>query len=291
MNAPLALTYGIVSPKSAGRRPPRIAEFVQALADASRIAVTPLFADSYDALAAMLSSGKVSVAWLPPIPFIGLERAKLVVPLVEHHRGGYARFDAVLLVRKTSTDRTLYGLRGKRAAWVDPLSAAGYVLPRIQLAALGIDPRHVFASERFYGTHEAAIRAVIDDKADVTGTFARVDENDAIVRGGWSDIDGAEQSVRVCARFGAIPADVTAAHRDVPPDARARLADALVALSCSTTAPLLKDIFGLDEFRPWTGGDYEPLRRAMSDASARGLLDAVDTPTEGDGSRESNDPE
>jgi phosphonate transport system substrate-binding protein len=274
--------YGIVAPKG-GTKATLAKEFAERLAVSSKLEIETAFADSYDALAAMLSTGKVTVAWLPPIPFIALERARIAVPLVGHHRGGHARFDAVLVVRKGSTDRTLYALRGKRAAWVDPLSAAGYVLPRIQLAALGIDPRTVFASERFYGSHEAAIRAVMDDKADVAGTFARVDEADTIVRGGWSEVPGATEATRVCARFGAIPADVTAAHRDVTPQAREAITAALVSLSAdSQVRPLLRDLFGVDDFRPWTGGDYESLRSAMSDAASRGLLDAVDTPTEGD---------
>ena len=274
--------FGIVAPKG-GTKATLGNKFAERLSTAAHLPVTSVFADSYDALAAMLSNGMVTVAWLPPIPFIALERAKIAIPLVDHHRGGHARFDAVLIVRKDSTDRTLYALRGKRAAWVDPLSAAGYVLPRIQLAALGIDPRTVFASERFYGSHEAAIRAVMDDRADVAGTFARVDENDTVVRGGWSEVPGASEATRVCARFGAIPADVTAAHRDVPQATRDAIASALVALSSDAeTAPLLRELFGVDEFRTWSGGDYESLRRAMSDAASRGLLDAVDTPTEGD---------
>ena len=276
------LAYGFVAPRG-GAKAKLAAAFAERLSGIVGMAIHPMSADSYDALAAMLNSGKVRVAWLPPIPFIALERARIAVPLVDHHRGGHARFDAVLVVRKTSTDHTLYALRGKRAAWVDPLSAAGYVLPRIQLAALGIDPRTVFASERFYGSHEAAIRAVMDDKADVAGTFARVDDADNVVRGGWSEVAGATEAVRVCARFGAIPADVTAAHRDVPQEARDAIANALVAMSSdASAATLLRDLFGVDEFRPWEGGDYEPLRRAMSDAASRGLLDAVDTPTEGD---------
>ena len=107
--------FGIVAPKG-GTKATLGNKFAERLSTAAHLPVTSVFADSYDALAAMLSNGMVTVAWLPPIPFIALERAKIAIPLVDHHRGGHARFDAVLIVRKDSTDRTLYALRGKRAA-------------------------------------------------------------------------------------------------------------------------------------------------------------------------------
>jgi phosphate/phosphite/phosphonate ABC transporter binding protein len=231
-------------------------------------------AESYDQLATMLASGQMHVAWMPPIPFLALERSKLVVPLVCHKRGGQARYEAVLVARADASARTLMSLKGKRAAWVEPLSAAGYVIPRIQLAALGIDPRSTFASEQFYGSHEAAVSAVLAATADVAGTYASVNPEGDVTRGSWSELAGADGVVRVWQRFGPIPADVTAARASLDPSLRDAMKTALLEVSHDPHGQkLVRAVLGVDELAPWEDLSYEPLRTAMRGAAERGLLD------------------
>src|SRR5687767_13671844 len=135
-NRIMQLVFGIAAHAASKATAARNAKLATALGELAGHPISHAHAQSYDALAAMLHMGKVNIAWLPPIPFMALERANIAFPLVSHHRGGKDDFEAVLIVRSDSAVRTLYGLQGKRAAWVDPLSASGYVLPRIQLAAL-----------------------------------------------------------------------------------------------------------------------------------------------------------
>jgi phosphate/phosphite/phosphonate ABC transporter binding protein len=251
-----------------------LAHFARELEQRVGVPVVPAQAESYDQLAAMMAAGKVQVAWLPPIPFLALERSKLVVPLVSHKRGGRASFEAVLVARADASARTLMSLKGKRAAWVEPLSAAGYVIPRIQLAALGIDPRTTFSSEQFYGSHEAAVSAVLAATADVAATYASVDAEGEVTRGSWSELAGAQGVVKVWQRFGPIPADVTAARSTLDPSLTGALRQALIDVSRDPHGTkLVHAVFGVDEFAAWEETSYETLRKAMSAAAERGLLD------------------
>lgn len=232
---------------------------------------------SYSALAAAVDRGEVDIAWLPPISYILLEKRKKATPLVSHHRAGRAEFHAVLLVRASSGIATLEDLRGKRAAWVDKHSAAGYVVPRIELANKGIDPRTAFASERFYQSHEAVVRAVVGDKADFGGTYARLDRAGAAVRGAWTELPGAEGVIRVLATFGSIPSDVIAARSDLDPTVRDALRKALIDAAYDVRgAMLVRDLLGVDEFRPWKDEGYAELRASMIRAAAGGLFEAMD---------------
>ena len=70
--------------------------------------------------------------------------ADAVTPIGSILRDGKSAYEAALVVRADSNVRTIDSLRGTRAGWVDPWSAAGFVLPRVKLALLGIDPRNVF---------------------------------------------------------------------------------------------------------------------------------------------------
>lgn len=268
------VSFGIPAHAAPQNASGAFAHFARELEARVGVPVVASRAESYDQLASMLAGGKLHVAWMPPIPFLALERSKLVVPLVSHKRGGRASFEAVLVARADASARTLMSLKGKRAAWVEPLSAAGYVIPRIQLAALGIDPRTTFASEQFYGSHEAAVSAVLAATADVAGTYASVDDAGEVVRGAWSEIAGAEGVVCVWQRFGPIPADVTAARTNLDASLADAIKKALIEVSHDPHGQkLVRAVFGVDEFAPWEDTSYEPLRTAMRGAAERGLLD------------------
>jgi phosphonate transport system substrate-binding protein len=268
---------GLASMQNAESAREPLAAFVTWLGERAKVELDTKFVDSYDALARMLRQEEVHVAWLPPVVFVVLHEAKIVDPLVGNHRAGQAAFHCALVVHADSRIHTLDGLRGTRAAWIDPFSASGYVMPRIQLAALGVDPRTVFAEQRFLGSHDAAINAVLDNEADVAGTFARVDGAGIVTSGGWSQLPRARSMVRVLATFGHIPADVIAVHRHVASDLRERLTVAFVAASFDAQASaLVRRLFGVEEFRRDDTQSYASLRRAVIEAHAKGLLEHLD---------------
>jgi phosphonate transport system substrate-binding protein len=257
----------------------KMADFGELLAKLSGVEVRPSPADSYDHLARRVHKKTFDLAWMPPIPFIALQSKKSAVPLVTSFRGGASQFHAVILVRADSRVRTPQGLKGKRAAWVDPHSASGFVLPRVQLSLLGLDPRGAFKEERFYGSHEAVVRAVVGGRADFAATYARLDRSGEVVNGVWADLPGAEQQVRVLATFGMVPNDVIVARSDLEEDLREDMTRALVGVCNDVKGGLLvREVFGVHEFRRWTPASYEPLRAIASDAMTGGLLDASNIP-------------
>ena len=266
--------FGLTSVQSAetARRP--LAEFVTWIGERAAIEISTKAIPSYATLAQRVREESIDVAWLPPVLYIALERARVVTPLVSNHRAGQAAFHGVLLVRASAPLHTLDGLRGLRAAWVDPYSASGYVMPRIQLAALGIDPRKTFAGEVFTGSHDAAVRALLDGTADVTATFARVDGGGNVTSGSWSQVPEARSQVRVLWTFGAIPSDVIAARLGYGDALCERIADAFVAsTNAAAITPIARRIFGVEEFRRGHMQSYASLRLAIEQASANGFID------------------
>jgi phosphate/phosphite/phosphonate ABC transporter binding protein len=251
----------------------RMAEVSIELGKNAGCEIVILEAKSYDDLAQAMHRKEVDVAWLPPIPYLALERREEVVALVSNHRDGRAPYHSVLIVNAKSLLYTPADVQGKRAAWVDPRSAAGYVLPRIELAEDGIDLRS-FQGEKFFGSHDAVAQAVIEGRADFGATYAGLDGKGAIVRGPWMDLPNGEESIRVVAVFGAIPGDCIAARSDVAQTLREKLTGALVRMSHDkSNRLLLRDVFGIDEFRRFNAGSYGGLRDAATAAAKRGLLD------------------
>jgi phosphate/phosphite/phosphonate ABC transporter binding protein len=208
------VTFGIVDPKA------EVGASIDALllwiSKRAGVTIERQATASYEALHDAMRGAKIDVAWLPPIVHLRLERSESVVPIVTSVRSGLSSYQCLLVVRAQSDLKELEDLRGSRVAWVDPWSAAGYVLPRGQLSARGIDLKGFFADEHFYGSHTAALRAVAHDKADVAGTFgappAALEHRVEASRDSMSMAPPARDGLRTLAAFGAIPADIVGAR-------------------------------------------------------------------------------
>lgn len=228
-------------------------------------------AASYKELAASVREGSSDVAWLPPVVYAWL--AEGVTPLGSIVREGRTTYSAALVVREDSSIQELADLAKTRAAWVDPWSAAGYVVPRIELARAGIDPAATFATETFHGTHREALLALGRGDCDVAGTYARArDDGGAAVEGAWTDLP--DLHVRVLATFESIPPDVIAVRRNLAPADYERALSALRSACTDPAArPLVRAVFGGDELREGIEPGHDTLRRAYERAIANGLFD------------------
>jgi phosphate/phosphite/phosphonate ABC transporter binding protein len=229
-------------------------------------------AATYEALAKDMTKGRVDVAWLPPIVRVRL--GDDAVPLGSILRDGRMTYETALIVRSDSKVKTIAQLRKARAGWVDRWSAAGYVLPRVNLALFGIDAPSFFGSETFYGSHRGVVAALLAGACDVAGTYAQADAKGKVRGGAWSEVDGAD--VRVIATFGAIPPDVIAARADLAEPQRDAVRDALHAASTDAEGKkLLRAVFGGETFVEDMSKSYESLARALEIAAARGLFDGA----------------
>jgi phosphate/phosphite/phosphonate ABC transporter binding protein len=226
---------------------------------------------TYDALAHSVLDGSSDIAWLPPVVYAWL--AEAVDPLGCMLRGGRTSYTAALVVREDDTVRSLSDLQGARAGWVDPWSAAGYVVPKIELVRAGFDPTTTFRTEAFLGSHREALLALARGQCDVAGTYARQPESEgAPVEGAWSELDDVD--VRVLTVFGSIPADVIAARRNLAPEAYEKVLEALRRAAADERGrTLLRSVFGGDAFREGVEQGHADLRRAVERATANGLFD------------------
>ena len=265
-----SVVFGLVVPPSGGDLPARVERLTKMVGEHMGVAVSRFDAPSYEALATEVREGRVDIAWLPPIVFVRL--ADAVTPVASILRGGKTAYEAALVVKSDSRIRSIEGLRGIRAGWVDPWSAAGFVLPRVKLALLGVDPRPVFRTETFYGSHRAVIQALFEGACDVAGTYARSQEDGKVTAGAWSEVEGAE--VRVLATFGAIPPDVIGVRKGYSEEGHAKLLAALrAACAEESTRTILRALFGGDQLSEGLASGYDALKSALEMATARGLFD------------------
>jgi phosphate/phosphite/phosphonate ABC transporter binding protein len=269
------LVFGLVPAEDVGAHDAGLTALVRWLGDRAKLHLVRRQVESYDALGRQVREGAVNVAWLPPILFVRLERDGIVVPLVANERRD-AGYVATMLVRADSPVRTVQELHGKRMAWVDPFSTTGYIVPRLELAARGLDPRTLFEAETFHRSHVATVRAMTSRAADAAATYGRLDEYGAVCRGGWTDLGLPMEDVRILLASGPLPPDLIAVRADVRLDAQAKLADAFVALANDEEMrPIVKRILGVDTFASSVRASYDGLRGTFDAAASSGMIEAA----------------
>jgi phosphate/phosphite/phosphonate ABC transporter binding protein len=267
------LVFGFAPSIEGDRTRHSLVELCRALGGLVGRELVPMRVASYEALERALAERRAAIAWLPPVLLARLSLAGAVTPVAQCVRAGLASYHACLFVREGASIERLADLREVRAAWVDRSSAAGYVFPRLMLAASGIDPTLAFSQELFLQSHAEVVRAVLAGTADVGATFATMRPDGTIVRGGWTDPDGTNaKPIRVLSTFGPIPNDAMAIRSDLPAALAGALARATTAVS-STAAlrPALRHLFGADALAPVNERAFDELRVLVGDAMKQGM--------------------
>lgn len=265
------LSFGLVAPPLSSETITRFDELAGVLRAAGSTELRSRAAASYQDLARSVRDGSSDIAWLPPVAYAWL--AEAVTPIGSIVREGRTSYAAAVLVREDSPYRSIADLQGVRAGWVDPWSAGGYVVPRLELAKAGHDPRTLFREEAFHGSHDNALFALQRGECDVVGTYAHPPrEGESEARGPWSKLR--DVHVRIIQVFGTIPSDVIAVRRNLPPEDHARAVAALRDATRSEAGrPLLRAVFGGDELTEGLEAGHDALRRDYERAIADGLFD------------------
>lgn len=130
-------------------------------------AVVASVAASYAELESRALGGSADLFWCPSAVCAKLLSTKGVYTI---QREGQLSYRSALVAQRAQVGRpprNIASLGGARAAWVDPLSAGGYLLAVALLRSRGVEPDKVFASQAFLGTHRDVVLAVLAGEADV----------------------------------------------------------------------------------------------------------------------------
>lgn len=256
----LRLSFGLVVPADRQEVRARFDALASFMRGRGLIDLESRALPTYKELAASVREGASDVAWLPPVVYAWI--AEGVTPVGSIVREGETAYSAAVVTREDSAIRSLADLKSVRAGWVDPWSAAGYVVPRIELAKRGILPADGFRTETFYGSHREALLALARGDCDVAAVYASA----------WSGLD--DLAVRVLATFGPIPTDVLAVRRNLAPREHERVIEAFRATCADDEGrALVRAVFGGDQLREDLAEGHVALRLAYESAIAQGLFD------------------
>src|SRR2546428_10115917 len=140
---------------------------------------------SYAAQVEAMCSGSVDVGFFAPLQMtLVLDKGcgtPILGALRKDDTGQLATtYKSQILVRVDSGINTLADLKGKKFAFVDALSASGYVYPTLVVKnKTGQEPKTFFSQTIFAGGHPQAALAVYNKQVDGAATF--IDARDSLV--------------------------------------------------------------------------------------------------------------
>lgn len=249
-------------------------ELCERASDEAGVRFTPVIETGYRELVSAFERGEIGMAWMPPVSTIELvDVRRTATPLAIPARRGATVYHGALIVRRGGP-KTIEECRGRRAAWVQRDSAAGYLVPRLHMAAQGLDVLRFFSRELFMHSHPAVVEAVASGEADVGATYCHVEPGTSdpvrIARAAWTDGDGrAVRPIEAIATFGPIPNDALIASNELPVPCRSSLTRWLLDLD-PRARDLFERILGAHDFRVPSPSHFDALRHSLRAARARG---------------------
>lgn len=237
----------------------RLESFCGALGRKLGLRAVPLQARTYAELAALVDSGEVDFAWLPPwVALRALQRGR-AAPLLAPVRRGETSFVAALFVPESSPLWVLEDLRQARVAWVDRTSAAGYIAVRAALRAEGTDLLALFGRETFEGSHQAVVQAVMGGTADVGATYVHRASDGSLLQAGWGPA-----RARSIFEHGPIPADVFSASAQVAQVIVTAVTRALSSEIDPELGRAARELFEAERLEPIPETHLAPLERLIA---------------------------
>lgn len=154
------------------------------------VPVKLLMAADYAGVIQAFAAGQVDAAYMSPAAYAAawMESNGNVVPILTTvEKDDTNSYVSLMYVRADSGITKLEDMKGRAMAWSDPNSASGYLIPRAEFRAAGIDPEpgKFFGRTGFAGGSEQAVIAVLGKQYDagVTWSSGQGDESKGFTRG------------------------------------------------------------------------------------------------------------
>jgi phosphonate transport system substrate-binding protein len=218
---------------------------------------------SYAAQVEGMCAGQIDVGFFAPLQMTLLISKTCGSPILGALRkddtGQLATtYKSQILVRVDSGINSIADLKGKKFAFVDALSASGYLYPSLVIKQkTGQEPKTFFSATTFAGSHPNAALAVYNKQVDGAAMF--IDARDSLVSAN-PDI---KTATKVIDTAGPIPNDGVALRKGFPDTVATQVKDALLAYSKDAAgAKVLSALFAWDGMQEVNASFYDAIKEA-----------------------------
>ena len=164
---------------------------------------------------------------------------------------GSSTYYGYLFVRTNSGIRNAAEMKGKRFAFVDQATTAGYLFPLAYFRERGIaDPRAYLGEMFFTGSHDAAVQAVLSREADIGAAKNTIYDHMA------QEDPRIGKDLTILATSASVPQNGLAVRKDLDPELKKALSQVLLEMDRDPQGIEALQRFGVRGFVSTSDGDY-----------------------------------
>lgn len=233
----------------------------QLLSERTGLTVTSNVGTDFSSVREAMCAGQAQIGWLNTFNYVLANEQCGVDAALATSRFGATTYAGQIIVRADSGIETLEDLNGKVMCWVDPASTSGYIIPRIMLAANGIDPDTAFSQTIEAGSHNNVVTQVYNGDCDAGATFS--DARTGIEE----EFPDVLEVVSVLATTSDIPNDSVSFVSDFPEEMRAEIVSALLDIAASPEGQeALNTLYNIEGLVESSDSFYDTFRADLSRA-------------------------
>lgn len=256
------LVIGLLPEMNVFKQRKRFQPLVEHLSRETGVKVRLTLLSRYGNIVQRLSEEKVDAAFLGSFTgALAISQLK-VEPLARPvNMDGTSTYHGYIFVRADSGITNAATMKGKTLALVERATTAGYVFPLAWLKHNGVaDVEAHFAEHFFTGSHDAAVEAVLDGKADVGAAKNTIYEHV------FRDHPDTTNALRIVASSPRVPSNGLCVSPGFPEKLKRDIRKALLGLHLTDEGRSVLSVLKAKRFVPTSRDDYAPVVEMAKEA-------------------------
>ncbi|WP_442956193.1 phosphate/phosphite/phosphonate ABC transporter substrate-binding protein [Paenibacillus sp. USHLN196] len=264
---PTELTVQFVPSQNADTLEAKAKPLEKLLGDKLGIPVKVSVSTDYNTIIEAMASNKVDVGFLPPTAYVLAKEKGAAQVILQAQRFGVNdetgapteeladSYKSMFIVKKDSPIQSIEELKGKKVAYQNVTSSAGYVWPAGLLLDRGIDPLKDVSPVTLKG-HDQGVIAVLNGDVDAAAIFQ--DARNTVAK----DYPTVFEDTRVLAFTEPIPNDTIAVRTDMNADWTAKIKQAFIDIGKDTEGhQIIKEIYTHEGYVESDDSKFEIVRQ------------------------------